>query len=1226
MKMAVLLDYICSKPKIENPDGSYAATFVGGVPVAGPGTTSLGTFDRALDLGESAKAIVDITGLAPDTGKFCLRVVFKVPSSVTARQTLLESDLIPFTLFVDRGSNPTTYSLSGQVKPAGRTWAGPTTAFKREIQPGTWCVASLAFDTDTVALYVDDDLVSLYAFPAPSFGPASGKRFAIGCALDGKFHFNGCIAAVQWHAGIPEPLEPLLDERRSDPEWFVSHRYESLRLTRPLGEARTPLRFDPTIDAYVQYYENGLLMYHDGAGYAFEMHGLIAQAYRTLPTRSELGYLVSDERNTKRKGGRKNTFNKGGIYWSPQTGVMPVSGRIYLEYESIGESEAIGFPTRGRDELPGGYEQRFQQARIYHKGGQPKANVVQGAILDRFLAIGGTAKWGFPVTNELDVKKGNAVIGKFSDFEGCTIYWSGVTGAHEVHGDIRTKYRDELGGPAGQMGFPTSDEGAIPGVSGPGQYNTFQTGSLLWYGNYASMIVAQPFKVHVGRVDTKEEEGVGMGQNDLYFRIRLSENGKTLYSKDTGEYEERNVIDLNMNLPPTVTPNDPNKVLNLMVDVWESDDGAPFGGGDDHLGCWNKTLNMANAWGLRENEGILRSGAFGLVNCVTAAIQPQVDVGALTETQKFWGVQNAKTPLISYGQYAAAFRDVDSDPEEWDLTDWLEKAFYELVVDTLADGGNCFGMSLEAINARKGNSIYSLPIDRFKNWNNVANEFNIKHCHQVGASVVWWFLGEFVTGNTHDPVDVFRETQREAARGNNPVLCLSQNWDFSGAPHAVLPVGWDTSSKPWKLNLCDPNFPGSVRTLRVDPDNNTYIYEGSDTPNKKRYTGGEWSGGRLYYVPYDLVSTSPRTPIWDAILLLLAGTVVILGDDGQTAKITDTDGNDLDAFGTRAREKLQSGGRADGYFMSFKGAHDQTTTMTARPTMTRTATTPTKQPAYKIGAVVVPKAKGSVAGELLLRRGMAAREPNAPAPVGTAFAAHAPMEALLQDPRFRPLAQALAKYPQIVRSIANRNAYHVANDPRVTAVIDESARAALKVAAKATRTGDFIHQVTGRRDGEFRYALKQGLTQIELSGPLRRGEVVGVDARNQGTSKATIKVNVGGDKPIKVRIENRLGTGADRIRYELEPITVKAASPLEINAKPGLAGLEVVCAGQRLDVRLAVSAEIGGKKIRRTYDVPIVDGFRLSPAQILTIPDLNVAQIGRMFGSSTKRIPIRPRP
>ncbi len=76
--------------------------------------------------------------------------------------------------------------------------------------------------------------------------------------------------------------------------------------------------------------------------------------------------------------------------------------------------------------------------------------------------------------------------GYMQSFEGCDIYYSSSTGAHEVHGDIRVKYND-LGGASGELGLPTTDETGTP--DGIGRYNHFVGGSIYWTPHTGPMMV-----------------------------------------------------------------------------------------------------------------------------------------------------------------------------------------------------------------------------------------------------------------------------------------------------------------------------------------------------------------------------------------------------------------------------------------------------------------------------------------------------------------------------------------------------------------------------------------------------------------------------------------------------------------------------------------------------------------------------------------------------------------
>jgi LGFP repeat len=1177
-----LIDFSFGNAHVANPDGSFAATVENVTATAGPGATPAGHYPTAVDLGPSGRVSADITGLAVDFQRFTVRVVFQAHHAGGGRQNLVESNLLPFALFLTGREGSTALDLVASVAPKAHGWRAASTQFATGLQAKTWYTADLVYDLDTVGLFIDGQVIAVHAFPHGEIEPFSGTGLFLGTWVDGaRDHFDGQLAGLQWYAGIPESLEVQLDERRSSPEWFVTHKLETVLPQVDLGAPTTPLTYDPPTDAYLQHYERGALMYQDGMGAAFEMHGAIYALYSTLSDPAAIGYLVSDEVDTTRPGGRKSVFSGGAIYWSPDTGAVPVSGQIYLDYEALGESRAIGFPTQPARTVPEGTEQEFQGARMYFKHGDTNAHEVHGAILAKYLALGGVSVWGFPFTNETDVKKNRAVVGKFSEFEACTIYWSPRTGACETHGHIRQKYLD-LGGPAGELGFPTSDEAAIPGVSGPGRYNTFQQGSLLWYGSWESMIVARPFKLFLGRINTDESEGFTMGQNDLYIKVTVKDGATVVYDQKhppRGTWGGQNIVDVNLTIPVLITPNT-GKVITLIVDVWESDGGAPFGGGNDHLGVWTKQLTAANGWGLRENGGILDSGAFSKINSIKASVKPQVDIASLPETEKFWGVANQGTDDLSYQQYASAFSDVDSDTEWWDTTDWLDRAFYELVVQDLAENGNCFGMALEAIYARKHASLFSLPLSRFTDWNVVRPEVNVKHCYQVGAGPIWWFLKEFITGNTHDPKDVFTRTRAEFYRGNHPVLCVSQKSDFSGAPHCILPVAWDSSTHPWKMTVCDPNFPKQLKTLTVNPDNNTFEYQGSHL-----YQGGAWSGGRLHFMPFSLLDARPRTPIWDAILLILGGTILILGTDAETANITDPEGNDLDGFGDRATAQLQAGGSLNGYFVGFKG-FDRS-----------------------------QGRKGSVAGELLVR--MRPPYPEAvrgPAAVPPSVVAHLPVGSWSATRELRALRQALAGTLAQPSQLSNRTLHHIANDTRAMQELDEATRERVTNAFRATRPGDFRHAVVGVRDGQFHYAIKHSLHQYQLGSTVASSERTEVAAKDMGTSKSMLRVTPDRDKLLTLEVDQKLGVAGDRMKVRVDSIPMAGYQDLQVNLKPGLGGIEIIPAPEHVSAQVQVEAVVGGARIRRRFELPIEGGARLKLSTILTDNALGVSRIDRLFG------------
>lgn len=76
-----------------------------------------------------------------------------------------------------------------------------------------------------------------------------------------------------------------------------------------------------------------------------------------------------------------------------------------------------------------------------------------------------------PLSGQLEEVAG----GQAAEFENGTIYFSEGTGAHLVQGEILRVYLEHEG-PAGQLGFPTSDEEEIDG----GWQSDFANGTITW--------------------------------------------------------------------------------------------------------------------------------------------------------------------------------------------------------------------------------------------------------------------------------------------------------------------------------------------------------------------------------------------------------------------------------------------------------------------------------------------------------------------------------------------------------------------------------------------------------------------------------------------------------------------------------------------------------------------------------------------------------------------------
>src|SRR6266542_1408348 len=1154
-----IIDYTLNSLTPSNPDSSCPATVTGCTVVAGPGATTLGTYPQALDFSANGqlKATLPLANL--NAKKFCVRLVFKVDNAVTARQTLTESNALPFSFYLVPGTGTSDFHLVSAVGTAAYGFGKASTEFFIDLHLGTWYTADLVYDTDTLAVFVNATIYSVHAFPDGTIPAGPADQLFAGTSSSGADPFKGIMAALQLHDDIPIELEAPLDERRSHPQWYLTYKQEEIKSSLAFGEPSGEFYLDLSSGSWIQQFPGGIIMYHDSNGQAFEMHGAILQAYWALPIRAQIGFVISDEMNAAQGGSRKSLFNRGGIYWSPKTGAVPVIGQIWVDYEGMGESGAIGLPVAAAVAIGGGTQQVFQGAQMYFKSGASKAFEVHGAILAKYLSSGGPAVWGFPVSNEQDVMSGTAAIGRISEFERCSIYWSGNTGAFEVHGDIRDRYR-LVGGPGGDLGFPTSDESDVPGASAPARYNTFQHGRIVWFGSTTQTYVCLAFDITLGRVDTVESEGWLRGQNDVYMYATIEDNGHVIDSEripTSGDSDGNNIYDVEKTFdrgPAGIVPNSPNRFIKFSLDVWDSD----WPDDDDHLGEYNYTLSMANAWGFRGNPtGLFNSGAFDNINSITWAVSPHIDEKLLTEKQKWWGVTNRGTDPLTWNQYASAFSDVDSETEWWDITDWLAKLFYSAVVEGLAKNGNCFGMSLEAIYSKKDRALLRLPIDRFVDWEPIRNEFNIKHQYQVGAPAIWWFVGEFLSGKTHDPVSVFRATRDAYYSGCDPVLCISQNYDFSGAPHCILPIGWNDSVTPWQILIHDPNFPSlssgdpGPRILYVDPGNNMYSYDGGSN----KYSGGTWSGGRLHYMPFDLVNERPRTPIFDAIMLLLTGVILIVGSDSETTSLTDENGIDLDAFGSDSVARLQAGRSLTNKFVSVKGFDSHTRDCAKE----RSGPRP-KDPQGDRR----PRPHGVLTSEVHMRSEMKPFSRTAPPNKrsGDDWTRITLKEYLCQ---LAPAAirEKFARHPEYVAANQGRLMLHLMN-AAVTKEILSSAfgKGATAVESFPAISKNYIHSTRGLRGGRLEYGLKQGLTQLMLTAETAAGETHTIHVKDLGTHTNAITIKGYRDKVFSLQVHNKLGAGKDHLRISIDSIPLTAGGELKINVKPGIGGVELVAAGQ----------------------------------------------------------------
>jgi len=223
---------------------------------------------------------------------------------------------------------------------------------------------------------------------------------------------------------------------------------------------------------YVRTYAGGNAYCKEGVG-TYVVYGAILEKYLQVGGHVAYGYPVTDEYAVV--DGRASNFENLNIYWSGATGAHFVLGAILVKYLALGGPATYGLPVTDELTTPSGKGQYndFAAGRSIYWTPATGPQAVVGAIRLKWLSLGGENGFmGFPLTDEYAASDGRA-----NDFQGGNIYWSPATGTHEVHGLILGKYL-ALGGPVG-YGLPMTDE--LAGSVGSGRYNNFSAGrSIYW--------------------------------------------------------------------------------------------------------------------------------------------------------------------------------------------------------------------------------------------------------------------------------------------------------------------------------------------------------------------------------------------------------------------------------------------------------------------------------------------------------------------------------------------------------------------------------------------------------------------------------------------------------------------------------------------------------------------------------------------------------------------------
>jgi uncharacterized protein with LGFP repeats len=262
-------------------------------------------------------------------------------------------------------------------------------------------------------------------------------------------------------------------------------------------------------EGFGQNFAGGKIFFTPATG-AHIMTGAILDKYMSVggPADGDLGFPTIDEGAGRAPDSRNTTFSAADnpvIFWTPATGARVVRGPINAAWDKLGGSAGtLGVPAE--DEVYRGnvVTQKFTGGEMSYDTKEKTFTTVPpdlaGQLSDLTIpddptsainaarrAAGGPlgplgAAQGAPY------KIGSDGLGQ--DFAGGKIFYSPATGANVVTGKVLAKYQS-VGGPEGDLGFPTSSEvdGGLATASRMSTFAAKDTPVIFWTPDYGAVIV-----------------------------------------------------------------------------------------------------------------------------------------------------------------------------------------------------------------------------------------------------------------------------------------------------------------------------------------------------------------------------------------------------------------------------------------------------------------------------------------------------------------------------------------------------------------------------------------------------------------------------------------------------------------------------------------------------------------------------------------------------------------
>lgn len=265
----------------------------------------------------------------------------------------------------------------------------------------------------------------------------------------------------------------------------------------------------PVAAGFGQNFAGGKIFFTPDTG-AHAMRGAILDEYQSLggPADGDLGFPTIDEGDGKAPGSRNTTFSAADrpvIFWTPDTGAHVVRGAINAAWDKLGGSAGIvGVPTE--DEVYSGDDvsQAFSGGQITWDRKTKAFTTTPPELADQLAgldvpgdvttAIAAARRAAGGPLGPLGAADGGQYAigtdGAGQNFAGGKIFYSPATGANVLTGQVLSKY-ESVGGPQGDLGFPTSNEND-GGIAPTSQIATFAAAdqpAIFWTPDFGAIIV-----------------------------------------------------------------------------------------------------------------------------------------------------------------------------------------------------------------------------------------------------------------------------------------------------------------------------------------------------------------------------------------------------------------------------------------------------------------------------------------------------------------------------------------------------------------------------------------------------------------------------------------------------------------------------------------------------------------------------------------------------------------